>query len=257
MSKTLLLRSSLFVSLTLGFAGCTIHPTAPAPDLAGPSSFAKSLVVTASPDNITADGSMSTISAQFTDENGKPLEHIGLQATITVAGTPVDFGSLSDRTVYTNQDGQAKIVYFSPVMTGFFAGTPGREVWVTIVPVGVNYLTAVPVHAVIKVTPPPVPLLGADTPIADVTYTPSSPKVGDLVMFDASGSKPAGNHSIVNYFWDFGDGRPFANDEHGSDASHAYVAPGSYTMVLGVTDEAGHSNSIFKTVVVTAGGSTK
>jgi len=255
MSKTLLLRSSLLAALTLGFAGCTVHPAGPAPDLTGPSSFAKSLTVTASPDNIAADGSMSTITAQFTDENGKPLSHIGLQATITVSGTPVDYGYLSDRNVFTNDDGQAKIVYFSPVMTGFFAGTPGREVWVTIVPVGMNYMTAVPVHAVIKVTPPPVPMLGVDTPIADVTYKPSTPTVGQLVMFDASTSTPAPGHSIVNYFWDFGDGRPYANDEHGSDASHAYVAPGSYTMVLGVTDEAGHSSSTFKTIVVSGGTS--
>ena len=67
-------------------------------------------------------------------------------------------------------------------------------------------------------------------------------------MFDASGSQPAAGHSIVSYFWDFGDGR--LNDEHGNDASHAYAAAGTYTMVLGVTDEAGHSNSTFKQIVV-------
>jgi hypothetical protein len=257
MSKTLFMRSSLLLFLTLGFAACTVHPQAPAPDLTGPSAFGHSLVVTASPDNIMADGSMSTITAQLIDENGKPLEHVGLQASITVSGTPVDYGYLSDRTVYTNQDGQAKIVYFSPVMTGFFAGTPGHQVSIQVTPIGSNFMTAIPVFALIKVTPPPVPILGVDSPIADVTYTPSTPSVGQLVMFDASTSTPASGHSIVNYFWDFGDGRPYANDEHGSDASHAYVAPGSYTMVLGVTDEAGHSSSTFKTIVVTAGGTSK
>jgi len=256
MAKALLVRLSLFVTL-LGFWGCTIHPTGSAPDLAGPSSFGKLLQVSASPDNIAADGSMSVITATVLDANAKPLSGVPLQATITVSGTPVAYGELSQNTIYTNSEGQAKITYFSPVMTGFFAGTPGREVWVTMEPVGQNYLTVIPVHAVIKVTPPPVPRLGADTPIADVTYTPSSPKAGELVMFDASGSIPAAGHSITTYFWDFGDGRPYANDEHGSDASHAYVAPGSYTMVLGVTDEAGHSSSTYKTVVVSAGGTSK
>jgi PKD repeat protein len=257
MSKALLVRSSLFATLALGFAGCTIHPTTPAPDLSGPSSLAQLLEVTASPDNITADGSLSVITATIRDANAKPISGVPVQASISVSGTPVDYGQLSQNTVYTNADGQARITYFAPVMTGFFAGTPGREVWVTMEAVGQNYLTVIPMHAVIKVTPPPVPRLGADTPIADVKYTPSTPTVGQLVMFDASTSTPATGHSIVNYFWDFGDGRPYANDEHGSDASHAYVAPGSYVVVLGVTDEAGHSNSTYKTVVVGAGGTSK
>jgi hypothetical protein len=248
MSKTLLLRSSLLLSLTIGFAGCTVHPNGAAPDLAGPSSFGHSLTVTASPDNITADGSISSITATFIDADGKPLIGAQLQVSMSVSGTPVDWGSLSSRTVYTDSTGRAKVSYFSPVMTGFFAGTPGQQVSVSVVPVGSNYVSAVPVNAVIKVTPPPVPILGADSPSAAVTYSPSSPKVGDLVQFDASGSTPANGHEIVNYFWDFGDGR--LNDEHGNDASHAYAAPGSYIMVLGVTDEAGHSNSTFKTIVV-------
>jgi PKD repeat protein len=256
MSKALLVRSSLFATLALGFAGCTIHPTAPTPDLAGPSSFGKLLSVTATPDNISADGSISVITATVLDASAQPLSGVPLQATITVSGTPVAYGELSQNTIYTNSEGQAKISYFSPIMTGFFAGTPGREVWVMMEPVGQNYLTVIPVHAVIKVTPPPVLRLGADIPIADVTYTPSSPTVGQLVMFDASTSTPAPGHTIASYFWDFGDNRPYANDEHGSDASHAYAAPGSYTMVLGVTDESGHSNSTYKTIVVGAAGST-
>jgi PKD repeat protein len=256
MSKALLVRSSLFATLALGFAGCTIHPTAAAPDLAGPSSLGHFLSVTATPDSITADGSLSVISATVLDPSGQPMSGVPLQATITVSGTPVAYGDLSQNSIYTNSNGQAKITYSAPIMTGFFAGTPGKEVWVTIEPVGQNYITVVPVHAVIKVTPPPVLRLGADSPIADVTYTPSSPTVGQLVLFDASTSTPAPGHSIASYFWDFGDNRPYANDEHGSDASHAYAAPGSYTMVLGVTDETGHSNSTFKTIVVSAAGST-
>jgi PKD repeat protein len=257
MSKALLVRSSLFATLALGFAGCTVHPTPAAPDLAGPSSFGHLLSVTATPDNIAADGSMSVITATVLDDKGRGLSGVPLQASISISGTTVDYGDLSQRTVYTNSDGQAKITYFSPIMTGFFAGTPGREVWVSMVAVGQNYSTAVPVHASIKVTPPPVPRLGADTPIADVTYTPTSPTVGQVVMFDASTSVAAAGHSIASYFWDFGDARPYANDEHGSDASHAYVAPGTYTMVLGVTDEAGHSNSTYKTIVVGGGSTSK
>ena len=248
MSKTLLLRSSLLLSLTVGFAACTIHPAGPAPDLAGPSSFGHSLTVTASPDNIAADGSMSTVTATFIDADGKPIVGVPLQVSMSVSGTPIDWGYLSSRTIYTDSTGHAKAVYYSPVMTGFFAGTPGQQVGISVVPVGANYSTAIPVNAVIKVTPPPVPILGVDSPTAAVTYAPSTPKVGDLITFDASTSTAASGHSILSYFWDFGDGR--LNDEHGSDASHAYAAAGTYTMVLGVTDEAGHSSSTFKSIVV-------
>jgi PKD repeat protein len=249
MSKAFV-RSSLFAALALGWAGCTLHPTDPAPALTGPSAFGKMLTVTASPDNISADGSLSAITATFRDADGQPLAGVSLQASIAVSGTPVDFGSLSDRSVVTNASGQVKIVYYAPNMNGFFAGTPAKEVWVTIEPVGGDYTATVPVHTVIKVTPPPVPMLAADSPTAAVTYAPSAPKVGDLVTFDASTSVATSGHSIVNYFWDFGDARP--NDEHGNDASHAYAAAGTYTMVLGVTDDAGHSNSTFKTIVVSS-----
>ena len=248
MSKVFLVRSALFVGLMVGFAGCTIHPDQGAPPLAGPSSFGRNLTVTATPDNITADGSMSSITARFIDAAGQPLVGVPLQASIFVAGAPVDFGSLSSRTIYTDSGGQAKVVYFSPVMTGFFAGTPAKEVWVSLEPVGGNYIATIPVYAVIKVTPPPVPRFEAPTPMAALTYSPSAPKVGELVTFDASTSAPATGHTIVNYFWDFGDGR--LHDEHGNDASHAYAAAGTYTVVLGVTDEVGHSASTFAQVVV-------
>jgi chitodextrinase len=248
MSKALFVRSSLAAALTLGFAGCTVHSTPAAPDLAGPSTFARYLSVTATPDNIAADGSLSSITATLIGPDGKPLADAELQASIAVAGTPVDFGSLSQRKIYTNAAGQAKITYFAPIMNGFFAGTPAREVWVTMEQVGTNYYTVAPVHASIKVTPPPVLVLGVDSPVAAVTYAPTAPKVGQELTFDASGSTAASGHEIVNYFWDFGDGR--VNDEHGNDASHVYLAAGTYIMVLGVTDEAGHSASTYKQIVV-------
>ena len=248
MSKTLLLRSSLLVSLAVGAAGCTVHQAGAAPDLAGPSSFGHYLTLTASPDSITADGSMSTITATLIGPDGKPMAGVPLQLSMAVSQTPVDWGYLSSRQLYTDSSGQAKTAYFSPVMTGFFAGTPGQTVAIVATPVGSNYVGAIPVNALIRVTPPPVPILGVDSPTAAVTYAPSAPKVGDLITFDASGSAAASGHEIVSYFWDFGDGR--LNDEHGSDASHAYAAPGTYTMVLGVTDEAGKSGSTFKQIVV-------
>jgi PKD repeat protein len=219
------------------------------PDLAGPSLFARSLSVTATPDSIVADGSQSTIVATLVDTGGGPISGVPLQVVIEVGGVSADFGSLSSRTVYTGSNGKAQVTYAAPVMSGILAGTPAKEVWIYVTQVGSNYETVVKQHATIKVTPPPVPppVLGA--PQAGVTYVPSGPKVGQLVTFDASSSLAVAPHSITSYFWDFGDAQP--NEEHGVDASHAYMAAGTYTAVLAVIDDVGRSSATFKTIVVT------
>src|SRR4051812_19713664 len=147
MSKTLFVRSSLFISLMVGFAGCTVHPTPTAPELAGPSGLGKSLTVTAAPDSITADGSMSTITMTVFGPDGKGLADVPLQMSLSVQGTPVSWGYLSSQTIYTDGTGRAKAVYYSPAVNGFFAGTPAKEVWVTVAPVGANYITSMPVSA--------------------------------------------------------------------------------------------------------------
>lgn len=68
-------------------------------------------------------------------------------------------------------------------------------------------------------------------PIADFTWTPPLPSVGQTVIFDASASKPNGG-VIVSYEWDFGDGT-FGS---GMIVAHTYNAPGTYTVTLRVKD---------------------
>jgi hypothetical protein len=248
MSKPSFLGWSLLVTFALGFTGCTVHPMDGAPALTGPSAFGRSLQVTATPDSITADGSQSAVIATLVDANGAGLGGVPLQVSVTAGGVPIDYGSLSSRTIYTGQNGRATVIYSAPVLTGFFAGGPATQVSITVTPVGSNYETAIAQHAVIKVTPPPVPVAEPGAPTAAVTYLPSAPKVGELVNFDASASKAGTGHSIATYFWSFGDNQP--NEEHGTDASHAYMAPGQYTALLGVVDELGRMSNTFKTVVV-------
>ena len=71
---------------------------------------------------------MSTVTATLFGPDGKPLAGVPLQLSMAVSQTPIDWGYLSSRTLYTDSTGQAKVVYYSPVMTGFFAGTPGQQV---------------------------------------------------------------------------------------------------------------------------------
>ena len=71
-------------------------------------------------------------------------------------------------------------------------------------------------------------------PVANFTWSPLIPKVGELVTFDASASTPDGG-TIVKYEWDFGDGETAT----GKMVSHTYANPGIYTVTLNVTDSQG------------------
>ncbi|MDF2956228.1 MAG: PKD repeat domain protein [Candidatus Alkanophagales archaeon MCA70_species_2] len=82
-------------------------------------------------------------------------------------------------------------------------------------------------------------------PVANFTYSPENPVVGQAVTFDASESyDPEG--SIVSYEWDFGDGTTAS----GMVVTHAYSAAGSYTVTLTVTDDAGAKNSTSRLITV-------
>ena len=74
-------------------------------------------------------------------------------------------------------------------------------------------------------------VVAGETPsVADINY--SSNESDDLTIeFDASGSFDP-DENIANYLWDFGDG------ENGTGIStiHTYANPGTYTVILNITD---------------------
>ncbi|MEW6269858.1 MAG: PKD domain-containing protein, partial [Thermodesulfobacteriota bacterium] len=82
-----------------------------------------------------------------------------------------------------------------------------------------------------------------DRQAAGLVADPSGPYLGwassdaspASVAFDASGSlHPTGQAMIA--LWDFGDGTPVVEASTGAPVSHAYAAPGSYTVTLVVSD---------------------
>jgi len=76
-------------------------------------------------------------------------------------------------------------------------------------------------------------LLSAEikTPVASFTYSPTTPVVGETIIFNASASHdPDG--AITSYEWNFGDG---ATDT-GIMTTHSYAAAATYTVTLTVTD---------------------
>ncbi len=84
-------------------------------------------------------------------------------------------------------------------------------------------------------------------PIAKFTFSPATPKVGEMVTFSAGGSKdPDGN--IVMFAWDFNnDGKV---DATGSTVTHAFSSVGAFTVRLTVTDNDGATGTATEVVPV-------
>jgi PKD repeat protein len=83
-------------------------------------------------------------------------------------------------------------------------------------------------------------------PIASFVYSPSNPKAGENVYFNASNSSdPDG--TITSYQWDFGDGNPGT----GVNSTHSYKSAGTYTIVLVVTDDSGNQTGTSQSIIIT------
>ncbi len=88
------------------------------------------------------------------------------------------------------------------------------------------------------------------SPTAAFVFSPSAPAVGEAVYFDASTSTAAGGHTIASYAWAFGDG----NTGTGKTVTKAagYPSAYTYTIVLTVTDDLGHTASTSQSITVGA-----
>lgn len=87
-------------------------------------------------------------------------------------------------------------------------------------------------------------------PIADITYSPQTPNVGDVVTFDASGTDPGGHpDSIVSYEWDLNNDGSF-DDATGVTTSKTFSAGGSTTVKVRVTDKFGQTDTAMETFTV-------
>lgn len=82
-------------------------------------------------------------------------------------------------------------------------------------------------------------------PVANFTWSPFIPKVGESVIFDGSSSTPNGG-TITKYDWDFGDGE----NRPGQILTHAYSSQGTYNVTLNVTDSEGLWDTEQKQILV-------
>ncbi len=97
---------------------------------------------------------------------------------------------------------------------------------------------------------PATPLPANQPPRASFTFSPSNPKPGETVTFDASSSSDL-DGTISNYAWTFGDG----GTATGPTATHTFSADGLFSVTLTVTDDRGSVDVTSRNVAVGNGGS--
>ncbi len=85
------------------------------------------------------------------------------------------------------------------------------------------------------------------SPTASFTYSPSTPNVDEIISFtDQSSDYRSG---VASWSWSFGDGTTSTQ----RNPTYSYTSAGSYQVTLTVTDSAGLTDSITKTVTVSEG----
>jgi len=87
-------------------------------------------------------------------------------------------------------------------------------------------------------------------PAGDFSFSPNEPRVGQTVTF-TDASTDAG--TIVDRSWDFGDGQTSVED----NPTHTYDTPGTFRVSLLVSNDAGLSSTVSKTLTVLPAGSSQ
>lgn len=224
--------------VTLAACGCSLED-ASGPPLTGPSRFALSVTMTATPDRLPRDGSSQSVITLIVRDEGNRLVP-GQRLTLT------SNARLSATEIVTDASGQANFTVTAPPASALV----GDVVTVEAIPVGSSGASAIPRVVTVSLTgaanttvptAPPAP-----TP--PFTVIPTPPEVGQVVTFNASGWTDEGVPCLdaCGYSWNFGDGSTAA----GRIVNHAFSAAGTYTVTLTVTDSAGASASAFLAIRV-------
>ena len=233
-------RIAAVVVAALTSVSCTMK-NQEAPPLTGPSEFGTSVSVAVTPDVLQLDGaSQSVVVVTVRDAGSQPLRNVPLRADITVGGQVVDFGSLSSKSLVTNGDGRATVVYTAPAASG----DAEEIVDIEVTPVGSNYQNAIPRTASIRLVPTGIRLPPSDLNPA-FTFSPDAPIEKQSVLFDASTSRG----TIASYEWDFGDGQTGG----GRTTTHAFPGPSTYFVRLTLVDPQGRRTSTTRSVTVGQG----
>jgi PKD repeat protein len=194
--------------------------------------------MTATPDLLPEDGASQSIVA-ITVRNGEaqPMRNMPLFVETTI-------GQLSTSNAVTDASGRATVVFTAP-RTAFPGFNAGNMAFIFATPIGTNADNSRTGNVAIRLVPPSV-ILVPGAPIADFAFSPAQPKVGTLVLFNGAASADPGG-TIVSYVWNWGDG-----DVNGTGVNqdHDFLTAGTYFVTLTVTDNAGLSGSVTRSITV-------
>jgi PKD repeat protein len=194
--------------------------------------------------------SQSRVLITARDSNGKPKKDVSLIAEILVGGVHTDFGSISQRSLVTDTNGEASLMYTAPALPAGPAVDTGTVVEIGITPLEKSggFGNSTTRFASIRLMPPGI-VIPADGLQPAFTVTPSAPTDHQTVLFDASTSTASPNNPIATYSWNFGDGATGS----GRTATHSYALAGTYAVTLTVTDQYNRSASTSQTIDVAGG----
>jgi hypothetical protein len=225
-------------------SGCTVKDV-DLPALAGPSTFAHSIVMTADRDTLTQNG------ADFTDiriTSVSPTgqsENIALRAQVFVDGVAQDFGTLSTKTPTT----PTTIRYTAPAASTLAAGQVAQTVSIRVTPSSFgDFRSEVAREIDLRLVPQGIILPSNPNLVAAFTFTPSTPQAFQTVSFDAATSTNGGVACAVacTYSWSFGDG----TSASGITTTHAFRTVSVFPVTLTVTDARGASTASSQSVNV-------
>jgi PKD repeat protein len=245
----------------LVLTACTVHQ-AEAPPAGGPSDLALSLRLEATPDTIGFDGgSQSAVRVTAFGPDGKPISGLTLRVDMAVDGVVQDFGSLSARSVVTDNNGVARVTFTSPVAppngnAGTCSGLPGTCVQIVATPTSTTGFGTVSPSAVnIRLVPLGVILPPPTTPRPCITVSPGAPAANTPALF--TGGTDVGTtgvncttatSDIVSFEWNFGDG----GTASGRQVTHSFATAGAFVVTMTETNDRGIAASTTQSVTIGA-----
>lgn len=222
-------------ALSGALAGCSLEDQS-APSFTGPSEFALSVTMSATPDQLPRDGSsQSVVTVTVRNASGEPVAGRRLSVSATI-------GTVSADDVVTGSDGRATFTFVAPA-----SGVPGNAAVVRVLPVGASADASVARIVTISFTS----ATNATAPTPSFTMSPAEPVLRQTVVFDASATTDEGAvcRDACTYSWDFG-GEATAT---GRVVTYQFQAVRTYPVKLTVTDAQGSVSTLTQNLAVTQG----
>jgi PKD repeat protein len=247
----------------VALSGCNLTKQS-APDLTGPSTLGRSVVLIASPDRILYDGtSVATITATVRNAAGNPEPNVALQWeawVVTISGGVRTTTSVPveppPQYSTTGSNGTATTVVRAPLAPDVMpSGMTMLQVLAT--PVGDDASQLAPGLDAkwrfidIELLPQSGNNAPDRLPVVDFTISPPVATINQTITFDASLTRDEGVicGDRCTYTWEFGSD---AANKTGRVVTQSFPSAGTRTIRLHVTDEKGFTATKSTTLVINA-----